>query len=413
MPPNVVSEASLSTRASQWWASIPAITGGTLILCVAIYIVDLLIGYDNFQQVCFSTDSVIGNFQVYRAITAVLFHASLLHVLFNMLALVPIGSSLERIMGSVRYLHVILLLAVSNAVIHILIAYIVAYNPIYVHKSVLMECQIGFSGILFAMIVIEGSLYTGQNRSIFGLFNVPAKWYPWVLLIIFQMIMPRVSLLGHLSGILSGFAYSYGLFNVLMLSQATYTKIESSSLLASCMRRPGFIVGGGSANATLPTFSTSSSNTLNFGDTWSRLRSSLTPQRDVPIDERFPGTGRTLGGVSRLQQQTTPPATANATDLEARLLEDDDLELVEAPPVSTGGHGRPSPPGIRPSTPARGGSNAPPQSAVQGQQVDKAASLRSLVAMGFEQSRASEALSASNGDITTAVEILSSSQAHH
>jgi len=33
--------------------------------------------------------------------------------------------------------------------------------------------------------------------------------YPWVLLVLFQLLMPRVSLLGHLSGILSGFACQF------------------------------------------------------------------------------------------------------------------------------------------------------------------------------------------------------------
>ena len=45
-----------------------------------------------------------------------IFDGSLLHVFFNMLALVPLGSELERIMGSVRLLYAIILLATSNAI---------------------------------------------------------------------------------------------------------------------------------------------------------------------------------------------------------------------------------------------------------------------------------------------------------
>jgi hypothetical protein len=43
-------------------------------------------------------------------------------------------------------------------------AYIAAYNPIHWYPDLLMECSIGFSGVIFAMIVIETSLSTAQTR---------------------------------------------------------------------------------------------------------------------------------------------------------------------------------------------------------------------------------------------------------
>lgn len=100
----------------------------------------------------------------YRIFTSVLFHGSLLHVLFNMLALVPLGSELERIMGSVRLLYMIILLATTNAIFHLLIALVVAHNPFNHYQNLMNECAIGFSGILFSMIVIETSLSGVQSR---------------------------------------------------------------------------------------------------------------------------------------------------------------------------------------------------------------------------------------------------------
>lgn len=103
-------------------------------------------------------------FTVYRIYTSVIFHGSLLHVLFNMLALVPLGSELERVMGSIRLLYITILLATSNAILHLLIALLVAYNPIDSNQYLMTECAIGFSGILFSMIVIETSLSGAQSR---------------------------------------------------------------------------------------------------------------------------------------------------------------------------------------------------------------------------------------------------------
>lgn len=81
-----------------------------------------------------------------------------------MLALVPLGSELERIMGSVRLLYIIVLLAISNALLHLLIALIVAHNPFHPYPYFMDECAIGFSGILFSMIVMETSLSGAQTR---------------------------------------------------------------------------------------------------------------------------------------------------------------------------------------------------------------------------------------------------------
>lgn len=81
-----------------------------------------------------------------------------------MMALVPLGSELERIMGSVRLLFLIILLATSNALFHLLIALVAAYNPFSSYPYLINECAIGFSGILFSMIVIETSLSGVQSR---------------------------------------------------------------------------------------------------------------------------------------------------------------------------------------------------------------------------------------------------------
>lgn len=101
---------------------------------------------------------------VYRFYTAILFHGSMLHVMFNMMALVPMGSELERIMGSVRLFYLTILLATTNAVLHLLIASLAGYNPFYQYDHLMNECAIGFSGILFSMIVIETSLSGVTSR---------------------------------------------------------------------------------------------------------------------------------------------------------------------------------------------------------------------------------------------------------
>lgn len=125
----------------------------------------------------------------YRIYTSILFHGSLLHVLFNMLALVPLGSELERIMGSVRLLYMIIILAATNAIFHLLIALVVAHNPFHPYQYLMNECSIGFSGILFSMIVIETSLSGVQSRRLVILMLCLAICYMTGSLLIFNLLL--------------------------------------------------------------------------------------------------------------------------------------------------------------------------------------------------------------------------------
>ncbi|XP_062005010.1 rhomboid-like protein 15 isoform X1 [Rosa rugosa] len=401
MRPNIVSEAGVQTRLAQWWEGLPFLTSAVVFVCTTIYLVCLLAGYDSFYEICFLPSAVISRFQVYRIFTAILFHGSLLHVLFNMMALVPLGSELERIMGSVRLLYIIIMLATTNALLHLLIALLVAYNPIKPFEYLMHECAIGFSGILFSMIVIETSLSGQQYRSVFGLFNVPAKWYAWILLVVFQLVMSNVSLLGHLCGILSGFAYSYGLFNFLIPGPSFYSKIEASSLLSTCVRRPKFILcTGGNPSAFIPTYSSqgTTSSGLFSGNLWRNL-SSWIPQRETSSQATqdghiFPGRGRTLGSA---QGQAVSDVDSES-NLQARLLDNSDSE-------------HPSDAGRQLSDGRQTVNNTVAAGAeIPVHHQDYVASeeeIQKLVSMGFERTQVEVALAAADGDINVAVEILS------
>ncbi|XAR69863.1 Rhomboid protease [Bertholletia excelsa] len=410
MRPNIVSEAGLSTRLGQWWEGIPFLTSSVVVVCGVIYLVCLLVGYDSFAEVCFLPSAVISRFQVYRIYTSVLFHGSLLHVMFNMMALVPLGSELERVMGSVRCLYMIILLATSNAIFHLLIALLIAYNPFQPYQYLMNECAIGFSGILFSMIVIETSLSGVQHRSVFGLFNVPAKWYAWILLVVFQLLMTNVSLLGHLCGILSGFAYIYGFFNFLLPGTSFYSAIESSSWLSACVRRPKFILcTGGNSSGYIPSHSNQNApfSGLLSGNIWRNL-SSWVPQRGMPAEStgdngRFPGRGRTLGST----HNPTVSTLNSDSSLQVRLLDNGSSPNHPSNPAATTVdqqvlHGRQS---SGDGTHIGAGGLARHQHSVASEE-----DIQKLVAMGFEKTQVEVAVAAADGDLNVAVEILMSQQ---
>jgi membrane associated rhomboid family serine protease len=97
---------------------------------------------------------------VYRPFSAILVHSGLLHIAFNMLSFVPMGAGLERILGSVRYVYAIVLFATLNAILHTAAAYAVSFQ----FPDLVYQCSVGFSGILFAMIVVETNMSGVQSR---------------------------------------------------------------------------------------------------------------------------------------------------------------------------------------------------------------------------------------------------------
>ena len=68
-------------------------------------------------------------------------------------------------------------------------------------KEPLLGCGVGLSGVIFGLIVLDTHHSGVSQHSIFGLFSVPARVYPWALLVVWQLLVPQVSFLGHLGGI--------------------------------------------------------------------------------------------------------------------------------------------------------------------------------------------------------------------
>ena len=177
--------------------------------------------------------------------TSVLFHGSVLHLAFNMMAFVPMASSLERLLGTVQFTYILVLFTLLASIFHVGLAFIggtLGYPSMH-------ECAIGFSGVIFGVIVVDTHLSSVAQRSIFGFFTVPSQWYPLSLLIFLQVLMPSVSFVGHLSGLLAGLTYVRGHLNPLLLRPSTTAWIEQHAWAAAAVRHGAFIAGGAAADA--------------------------------------------------------------------------------------------------------------------------------------------------------------------
>ena len=51
----------------------------------------------------------------------------------------------------------------------------------------MFSSSIGYSGVLFAYAAMEAFHSTQTSRSVFGIFSVPTKAYPFIMLIVLQV----------------------------------------------------------------------------------------------------------------------------------------------------------------------------------------------------------------------------------
>jgi hypothetical protein len=57
----------------------------------------------------------------------------------------------------------------------------------------LRSSGVGFSGVLFCYAIIEANHTVEVTRSFYGMFNVPAKLMPFLLLVVLQVNAPKLS----------------------------------------------------------------------------------------------------------------------------------------------------------------------------------------------------------------------------
>lgn len=430
---------SMAGKAAAWYGSLPAATRWILTLCVGIFVFAVFVGYDNYSAVCMAPILFIRHYQIYRAFTSVVFHGGILHIAFNMLAFVPLGSSLEHTIGTVQFMHTIFLFCVVASLLHTIIGYAMAMSPVFAQPHEMSRCSIGFSGVIFGLIVVDTFTSSVRSRSIFGLFAVPSHVYPWALLFLFQIMMPNVSFLGHLSGLLAGLMYVYGLLSWIQLAPRTVAFAEAkwAQVMPAVVESHTFKMHPGTSMSTLYDTGNSSSSggvgatgsalpwanptPVNGSSTIGRI-GNFFMGRGASNTEAFSGRGHRLGsggsasGEGERAQGKQPIKEAHGPTIAKLPPSAHDGASSSGVAVGTGGSpngawqtGMYGPPSI-----TLGDPNPTPTSNSKGKMPAQAKvpvyvspeNVNQLVDMGFEQGVAHKALEAANNDIPLAIEIL-------
>ncbi len=146
--------------------------------------------------------------EVWRLITPILLHVGLIHILFNMMVLWSIGPPIERRIGSLHLLAMIVVVAVlSNAAGYYLkLDLVTLFSP---DRSILWPHRgVGFSGVIFGFF---GYVWIrGKYDPLFGM-RMPRDGL--IELLVFQAfcfigLLP-IGNTAHVVGLLTGMAWGY------------------------------------------------------------------------------------------------------------------------------------------------------------------------------------------------------------
>ncbi len=131
-----------------------------------------------------------------------------MHLYYNMISLIWKGRKLERRFGPVRFALILLLFSIISTSLTVALAFLA--SEVMEDASYMSQCAAGFSGVLFALKVLVSHYDSDSNYTRVLFLTVPTKAAFWFELVLIQILVPNVSFVGHLAGILTGLLFVKG-----------------------------------------------------------------------------------------------------------------------------------------------------------------------------------------------------------
>jgi len=231
---------STSSRSAELVRDLPVGTAATIGLCCSVYVCQMIFDI-NVRLFTMCPRQVLYLQHYYRIVTSCFFHGSLMHIGMNMLSTAAIATMVERRMGTFSYIFTVLWSVILTGIFSILLA--LGYQWLLHDDTLMNEHSLGFSGVMFHLLVIESNLQpNGSTRSLFGLVRFPSYAYPIVMLVVMQLIMPNVSFTGHLCGILTGLLQLFGCLDVILVNDSYLQEMEHNwGLLQFLVSKENFV----------------------------------------------------------------------------------------------------------------------------------------------------------------------------
>jgi len=211
---------------------LPIVTKGLLVFNVCIHVL-VFVTSTELGSLAISAQAVWLRSEYYRIVTSAFTHSGLLHIAMNMSSLLQLGSSLEVQFGSIRFLFMSVWAVFLVGGTYVLLAIALWYAT--GEFSFMQMSGVGFSGVLFMYAILEAYHTRAESQSFFGMCNVPARMFPFVLLVAIQLLMPGISWCGHVSGVIVGLLTVYGVTEKTALPSLEFCQWLESQSAMSCV----------------------------------------------------------------------------------------------------------------------------------------------------------------------------------
>ena len=214
-------------RLAEALSGVPAVTLAVLVLLISVHVCAALGDFNAVLSASAIVPALVLRGEAWRLVSSAAVHGGLLHLAMNGASLWALGGSLEPLLGSAAFACLLAALAPLCGALYVALA---------AAAGDLRAAAVGFSGVLFALAVDEAALSPAPTRSVFGLFSVPTRLYPWVLCAALQLLLPNASLLGHLAGLLAGTVHAAGGLAWALPSLPALRRIEAAPPCAPLTR---------------------------------------------------------------------------------------------------------------------------------------------------------------------------------
>jgi membrane associated rhomboid family serine protease len=172
----------------------PVVSYAIIGVCVAVYVLQM-VRPGLTRDISFVP--VLGEREPWRFLTAAFAHASVTHILFNMLALWMVGAQyLERLLGGARYAAVYLVSALGGSVVYLLMAS--PPQSDFAQRSSWLTATVGASGAVFGLFGALLVLNRHLGRSSAGMYATIA------INAVIGFVIPGIAWQAHLGGLLTG-----------------------------------------------------------------------------------------------------------------------------------------------------------------------------------------------------------------
>ena len=182
----------------RWGRSFAGTVVGKLIIAnVAVFILQQLFRPYFDQLFALQPRAVVENFYIWKIVSYMFLHGGVFHLLFNMVVLFFLGTTLEMTWGANRFLKYYLACGVGAGLLHMLISYNTAV--------------IGASGATYGIMMAFALLYPNQVVLFMFIFPIKIK-YLVAGFMVFDLLMglwgsDGVAHFAHLGGALTGLLF--------------------------------------------------------------------------------------------------------------------------------------------------------------------------------------------------------------